>query len=83
MFKEFLLKRMLQSKLKDARLNGSLGQVPPEEQEKILKAFEKDPALFIRIAEEIKTKTSGGADQMSVAMEVLKSHQSEIAKLIQ
>ncbi|MDO8482615.1 MAG: hypothetical protein Q7S86_02240 [bacterium] len=74
MLKEFLLKKMLQSKLKD---------VPPEQQEKILKAFDKNPDLFVKIAEEIKTKTSGGADQMTVAMEVLKSHQGEIAKLIQ
>ena len=74
MFKEFLMKQMLQSKLKD---------VPPEQQEKILKAFEKNPELFTRIAEEIKAKENGGKDQMAAAMEVLKSHQEEIAKLIQ
>lgn len=74
MLKEFLLKKMLQSKLKD---------VPPEQQEKILKAFDKNPDFFVKIAEEIKAKTNGGADQMTVAMEVLKSHQGEIAKLIQ
>ena len=74
MFKEFLLKKTFQSKL---------GDVPPEQQEKILKAFEKDPALFMKIAEEIKTKASVGGDQVAVAMEVLKSHQGEIAKLMQ
>ena len=83
MLKAFLLKKMLQSKLKDARLNGSFGQAPPEQQEKILKAFEKNPDLFVKIAEEIKVRTSRGGDQMTVAMEVLRSHQSEIAKLIQ
>ena len=74
MLKEFLLKKMLQSKLKD---------VPSEQQEKILKAFEKNPDLFMRIAEEIKTRTGSGGDQMTVAMNVLKNHQEEIAKLIQ
>lgn len=73
MFKEFLLKKALQSKLKE---------VPLAQQEKILKAVEKDPKLFVRIAEEIKAKTTDGKDQMAVAMEVLKSHQEEIGKLI-
>lgn len=74
MLKEFLLKKTLQSKL---------GDVPPEQREKILKAFEKDPTLFMRIAEEIKIKMNGGGDQMNAAMEVLKSHKDEIGKLIQ
>lgn len=74
MFKEFLLKKTLQSKL---------GDVPLEQREKILKAFEKDPALFMRIAEEIKIKVQSGGDQMTSAMEVLKSHGQEIGKLIE
>ncbi len=69
MLKEFLMKKMLQSKLKD---------VPQAEQDKIFKMVEKNPELFQKIALEVQEKIKGGKDQMSATMEVMKSHEAEL-----
>lgn len=64
---------MLQSKLKD---------VPADQQEKILTAIEKDPALFQKIATEVQDKIKGGKDQMSASMEVMMKYQNELKDLM-
>jgi len=69
MFKEFLLKKMLAS-----RLTG----MPHEQQEKIVAAVERNPELFQTIALEIQTKIKEGKEEMAAAMEVMQMHQSEI-----
>jgi hypothetical protein len=69
MFKEFLLKKMLASKLKD---------VPQADQEKIFKVIEKNPQLFETIAQEAQAKIAGGADQMTAMLEVMQKHQDEL-----
>ncbi|MEK7575350.1 MAG: hypothetical protein AAB511_03945 [Patescibacteria group bacterium] len=73
MLKEFLMKKMLQTKL---------GDIPEAERAKILAMVEKNPALFVKIAEEIKEKSRGGKDQMAVAMEVMKGHADEFKSLM-
>ena len=47
MFKELLMRKLLQSKL---------GSLPKEEQDKIIKVVTKNPELFQEIAMKIKTK---------------------------
>ena len=64
---------MLQAKLKD---------MPKEEREKIISAIEKNPEFFAKMASEIQTKSSGGKNQTEVAMEVMRSKQEEIRKII-
>lgn len=73
MLKEFLMKKMLQSQLKN---------IPPAEREKILAMVEKDPNLFMRIAEEVKENMKGGKDQLAAATEVMQKHKDEIQKLL-
>ncbi len=73
MLKEFLMKKMIQSKMKD---------VPQEEQEKILKMVEKNPQLFQKIALEVQEKIKGGKDQMSATMEVVKSYEQELKGIL-
>lgn len=73
MLKEFLMKKMLQSKLKG---------VPEAEQEKILQIVEKNPELFQKIALEVQEKIKAGKDQMSATMEVIKSYEEELRKII-
>lgn len=73
MFKEFLLKKMLQSKLKN---------VPQAEQEKLLKVVEKNPDLFMKIASEVKTQMKTGKSEMDAAMAVMKNYQSELSELM-
>ncbi len=73
MFKEFLMKKMLKSKMKD---------VPEEEQEKMMKLVMENPELFQKIGVEIQDKIKGGKDQMAATMEVMQSHQDELKKIM-
>jgi hypothetical protein len=73
MFKEFLMKKLIQSKLKN---------LPKKEQELILKLVTKNPKLFEEIAMKIKKKTDAGADQMMATMTVMKEYQGQIQKLM-
>jgi hypothetical protein len=73
MFKEFLMKKLLQSKLKD---------LPKKEQDRILTLVTKNPKLFEEIAMKIKKKTDAGADQMMATMTVMKEYQGQIQKLM-
>ncbi|MDD5067987.1 MAG: hypothetical protein PHS53_03540 [Candidatus Pacebacteria bacterium] len=73
MFKEFLMRKMLASKMKG---------VPEAEQEKMLKMIEKNPELFQKIALEVQEKIKGEKDQMSATMEVMKSYESELRSIL-
>jgi len=73
MLKNFLIKKMLKSKLKD---------VPPEMQDKLIIAIQKNPALFQKIAGEIQVEMKKGKDEMSAAMEVMKNYQSELGDIL-
>ena len=73
MFKSFVLKQLLKSKLKN---------IPEAEQDKIIAVVEKNPDLFMKIATEIQEKTKSGVDQMSAAMEVMRTHEEEIKKIV-
>lgn len=73
MFKEFLMKKLLQSKLKN---------LPQKDQDRILTLVTKNPKLFEEIAMKIKKKTDAGADQMMATMTVMKEYQGQIQKLM-
>lgn len=72
MFKEFLIKKMLQSKLKD---------VPPEAQAKLFAMLEKNPDFFMKVATEVQQKMKTGKSEMEAAMEVMKNHEEEFKNL--
>ncbi len=66
------MKKMLASKLK---------AMPQAEQDKIIKMVEKNPDLFMKIAQEVKQKITEGKSEMDAAMEVMRSHESELKEL--
>jgi 2-oxo-4-hydroxy-4-carboxy--5-ureidoimidazoline (OHCU) decarboxylase len=70
--KNFLFKKMLQSKLKG---------VPEAEQEKFLAMIEKNPDFFQKIAEEAQIKIKSGKDQTSAIMETISEHKDEFQKV--
>ena len=72
-FKNFLMKKLLKSKMKD---------IPEAEQEKMLGAIEKNPDFFQNIALEIQAKIKEGKDQMTATMEVMHKHQEELKKIM-
>ncbi len=73
MFKELLMRKLLQSKL---------GSLPKEEQDKIIKVVTKNPELFQEIAMKIKTKMDSGMDQMKATMSVMEEYKDQVQKLM-
>jgi len=72
--KQYALKKVLQSQMKDA---------PPEQQKMILEMLEKDPALFGKISKEMQAELkANGNNQMAAAMKVLPKFQKEIMKVM-
>ena len=73
MFKELLMGKFIRSKL---------GNMPKEEQEKIVALVTKNPKLFEEIAMRIKLQTDSGKDKMKATMSVMKEYKGTIAKLM-
>ena len=73
MLKNFLMKKMLKSQLKD---------VPQDQQDKLIGMIEKNPQLFQQIAVEAQAKMKEGKDQMTAMMEVMQNHQEELKKIM-
>lgn len=73
--KDFFVKKMLGSQLKKSGL-------PQEQQDKLMEAMMKNPALFKKIADEIKALEKGGKNQMFASMEVMKKYQNELRDLM-
>jgi len=73
MLKNFLLKKVLETKLKD---------VPQAQKEKILKLFEENPELLQKIAKEMQEKVKGGKDQMAVAQELMQKYGDELKGIL-
>ena len=73
MFKEFLMRKLIQSKL---------GNMPKDDQERILRIVTKNPALFQTIAVKIKGLMDSGKSQNDASIAVMREHQSEIQKLM-
>ena len=64
---------MLQSKL-----NG----FPQAERDKLLNIVEKNPDLFMKIAEETREKMKEGKGEMDAVMEVMKIHREELNGIV-
>ena len=63
-------------------LKSQLGNMPKDQQERILEVVEKNPELFQKIAKEIKEETASGKDQMAAAMSVMRRHQQELQQAL-
>lgn len=73
MIKNFLVRKLIESKMKD---------VPKEQKELILTLVEKNPELFQTIASEVEVEMKGGKDQMAATMAVMQRHQGELQTLM-
>ena len=73
MLKELLMKKLIQSKL---------GNIPKEQQDKIIAIVTKNPALFQEIAVKIKSQMDSGKDQMKATMSVMEEYKDTIQKLM-
>ncbi len=73
MIKEFLMKKLMEQKLKT---------LPKEQQEAIIGLVTKNPELFEEIAMKIKKRVDAGANEMMASMTVMKEYQAQIQKLM-
>lgn len=71
--KNFLMKKMLASKMKG---------VPQEEQDKLFAMIEKNPELFQKIALEVQEEIKKGKDQMAATMEIAKKYEADLKGLL-
>ncbi len=74
MFKDFLLRKMMERQLKD---------LPADQREKIIEMVTKNPELFQKMATEIKAKIDGGMDQMTASKEVMMKYQGDLKNIAQ
>ncbi len=73
MFKELLMRKLIQSKL---------GHIPKEEQDKIITLVTKNPALFQEIAMKIKSRMDNGAEQIGATKAVMEEYKGKIQELM-
>lgn len=73
MFKNFIMKKLLDRQLKD---------VPEDQKEKIMKLISEKPELFQKIALQAQEKMKQGKSQMDAVMEVVKEHQDELKGIL-
>lgn len=71
MFKNFLMKKMLQSQFKKAGL-------PQAEQDRIIELVLKNPELFQKIGNEIQEKVRGGMNQQTATMRVMEKYKNDL-----
>ncbi len=69
MLKQFLTKKALEWRLRKA---------PQAQREQILALVEKDPDLFTKIAQEIKTEMKKGKGETAAALAVMPKYQQQL-----
>ena len=75
MFKKFVLKKLLGSKLKAAG-------VPDSQLDMILELVEKNPDFFKKIQNEVEAKKKQGIGEQAAMMTVMREHQAELQKIM-
>jgi len=73
MLKNFLMKKMMQSKLKG---------LPQDQQDMIMAVVMENPDLFKKIGDEVKAKTKGGMNEQMAMMAVMREYQGELQKIL-
>lgn len=75
MFKKFVLKKLLGSKLKAAG-------VSDDQMDMILELVEKNPDFFKKIQNEVEAKKKQGVGEQAAMMTVMREHQAELQKIM-
>lgn len=73
MLKNFILKKLIQSKMKG---------LPKDQQDMILALVSEHPELFKKIGDEIKVKTKNGMNEQMAMMQVMREYQGELQKIL-
>jgi len=73
MFKEFMMKQMLERQLKS---------LPEAERTKIIETISKNPEFFAQMAQELEREVKSGKSQMDAAMNVAQKYQNELKSIL-
>ena len=71
--KNLILRNLIKTQLKG---------LPEDQKDKVLEIVEKNPDLFMKIAQETKEKIDSGMDQQTAMMEVAKNYEGELKELM-
>jgi hypothetical protein len=80
MFKKFFSN--MKNKAMGALLEKQLKNVPAAQREMIMKAVEKNPEIFKKIADEVQALKKSGANEMYATMQVMQKYQSELQQVL-
>ena len=69
----FMMKKMMQKQLKN---------LPKDQADKLMSAFEKDPKFFQDIAKQIQAKVKAGANQQNASMQVMMENRQKLQELM-
>lgn len=69
MFKQFLLKKLVQSQL---------SKIPADQRALVEKILEEKPELLMQIAQEVKALMDAGKDQQAAMLEIAKKYESQL-----
>jgi hypothetical protein len=69
-------------KLTKKLMEKQLSQLPKEQQEAIMIAFEKDPDFFKQMAKEIKAEVKKGKSEQAASMEIMMKNQNKLRQLM-
>jgi len=74
MIKEFFIRRMLESQLK---------QMPQDQREKIIRMFSENPDFFETLGHELQEEIKQGKSQSEAIQELLLRHRDELQRIAQ
>ncbi len=63
-------------------MKSQLKNLPQEQQDKLLAAFEKDPQFFEGMNKQIEERMKQGKGQMEASMQVMRENQDKLRKLM-
>ena len=72
------IKQGIKNKAMKMMLKKQMANVPPEQQEALMKMIEENPDFFEKVAMEIKEKVDAGGNEMYATMQVMQKYQSEM-----
>lgn len=73
MFNNFLMQGMLKR---------AFGNIPEEEQQRIMGIINRHPELFVTIGKSMQEKIAAGKNQTEAAQEAMQEHQAELAAIL-
>lgn len=73
-FKNLMMKGMMKRQMKG---------MPADQQEKLMRALEKDPEFFNSMNKQIDQRIKQGKGKMQASMEVMRENQDKLRKLMQ